>query len=1236
MASNNGYYWSRVGALHAPDGAHIWTGSVVARSDNSGMQQVWNTDDINNVLYYMRTFTDDGTGQGRTFSDWRSWATPSGLIELPDLGPTIDELLAEMADDIDNAAQALLFYEQTGEPVPGVSGVPAEIPVGSVWVDTDDNRHTYSWDGDSWVSIESTLFADIEAELALQQAAIEAAATAASDAMDFAEQLTMVYRQNSAPTNPDSNGRALVADDVWFDSDDANAMYTWTGSAWVLLGIATEDYVDNSTEPIFDSIGFLNKTYRQTSAPTNPDVDGRALVAQDTWFDSDANNMMYRWNGSAWVLALVGLGSPYLETDPTPNSGIKLLGNNLIAYGGGVATVTIDGDDGILFTTGGVITGGTIDGAVVTGGTIQSEATAARGIKMNSTALVAYNSSGVAQVTITAATGAITLAGAMTGGGTITGPIFQTSASANTGIKISSAGMFGYDGSTAKFSLNNSTGILTLAGGVLTAGTIDGAVVTGGTLQTEATAARGIKFNSSGMTVYDGSGGSVMTIVASTGAVTINGALAAISLTGVTVTGGILQTTATASRGIKITSTGLIAYDNSGVTMATLDATTGVLTVAGGVLTGGSLTGAIVTGGTVQTEATASAGIKMNSAGFVAYDAAGGPTVTIDAATGEAIFKGAITSGSTIDGAALTIGPNIRLNSAEGLYVVQPGGGRIQFPADGTDAIVQANIIAKSLTVQEGGSTYGTTSLSGTIVAANGVPDPNIAPTLANSWPPLAVTGTSGSTAPYCLIDTGTHWLVARGQKTGTLQARFYWIDKTTGASAGSAALTDGAKHYSNGVGMTKIGSDYFLLWIDGASFHLKVTKLASSGVGNMTDGGTLTWTALASTAYVGSTAGTDGTNILVAYTPTSTPSNTVVQQWTTAGASAGADTTVANGANANSLFYVGKGSYDYGATRLQVGWKDASNVNRVYTFNGTTWDSANSWLPDSTTVPTAVGWDATRFFSISSTLVLSKYATGRTTASDIYGSSTFYDGNATGSTHESGRSPEVGPYTWLARAYITASGQPAPQAGISTQDAANLIRFYIGTAAGSTKLQTSQPAQGVISYQYETVSFAGAAPPAPGAGTFGAIGTPGIIRSDNYSATGLGTGWQLKGDGTINGRILGDTGWINMTLINGWVAYDARVPQYRRINGIVYTQGVIKSGTSGTNFWVAPAGFRMAATTANEGTWYTSASGGQGLIQHAASSGGVGVGAFNASSVGAANVSTYCFLTGISYCADS
>lgn len=57
------------------------------------------------------------------------------------------------------------------------------------------------------------------------------------------------------------------------------------------------------------------------------------------------------------------------------------------------------------------------------------------------------------------------------------------------------------------------------------------------------------------------------------------------------------------------------------------------------------------------------------------------------------------------------------------------------------------------------------------------------------------------------------------------------------------------------------------------------------------------------------------------------------------------------------------------------------------------------------------------------------------------------------------------------------------------------------------------------------------------------------------------------------------DTGWITPTLLNGWVPFGGayRGPAYRRLGGVVYIKGLIKSGTAapGTAIFTLPAGFR-------------------------------------------------------------
>lgn len=59
-----------------------------------------------------------------------------------------------------------------------------------------------------------------------------------------------------------------------------------------------------------------------------------------------------------------------------------------------------------------------------------------------------------------------------------------------------------------------------------------------------------------------------------------------------------------------------------------------------------------------------------------------------------------------------------------------------------------------------------------------------------------------------------------------------------------------------------------------------------------------------------------------------------------------------------------------------------------------------------------------------------------------------------------------------------------------------------------------------------------------------------------------------------------GNTGWITPSLGNGWVNFGGwQEARYRRINGVVYVQGLIKSGTLGASALTLDAGFRPAGT---------------------------------------------------------
>ena len=112
---------------------------------------------------------------------------------------------------------------------------------------------------------------------------------AISDAEAAADGKIVSFFQTSAPT-------AQGVGDIWFDTDDGNKMYRWNGSSWV----AAQDTlittaISDASNAQATADGKVN-TYFQASAPT-PEAIG------DLWFETDANNAVWRWNGSSWVLA---------------------------------------------------------------------------------------------------------------------------------------------------------------------------------------------------------------------------------------------------------------------------------------------------------------------------------------------------------------------------------------------------------------------------------------------------------------------------------------------------------------------------------------------------------------------------------------------------------------------------------------------------------------------------------------------------------------------------------------------------------------------------------------------------------------------------------------------------------------------------------------------------------------------------------------------------------------------
>lgn len=109
----------------------------------------------------------------------------------------------------------------------------------------------------------------------------------ASDATAIANGKTTAYYQTSAPTGAREG-------DLWIDTDDGNSLHRYNGSNWITID---NTKIQKALTDAADAQSTADKkiiTFAQTSQPT-------ATGVGDLWIDTDDDNKLYRWNGSAWT-----------------------------------------------------------------------------------------------------------------------------------------------------------------------------------------------------------------------------------------------------------------------------------------------------------------------------------------------------------------------------------------------------------------------------------------------------------------------------------------------------------------------------------------------------------------------------------------------------------------------------------------------------------------------------------------------------------------------------------------------------------------------------------------------------------------------------------------------------------------------------------------------------------------------------------------------------------------------
>lgn len=281
-------------------------------------------------------------------------------------------------------------------------------------------------------------------------------------------------------------------------------------------------------------------------------------------------------------------------------------------------------------------------------------------------------------------------------GGTITSAVYRT---ANGRLTINDAGIV----------LKNASGTSTLAadsatGSVTLVGTVKASQVTGSTITT--TNGR-MLWNDAGLVLKDANGSITLYASSMDGSVTMKGSLTSGStLSGVTVTGSIIQTTGAANRGVKLTSGGLVGYDSSGNAKFALD-TNGNLKMDGGILANGTLTAPTVNAGVmtstvinapvVQSSTADNTGWKLRGNALDMWDSKRNHTVHLDGEGANNLLTGTFQTG--LSGSRVMISPSFRQYEIGGPDKLDGSG--IQF-FHGTNAYMHPYIAVESTTLQEG------------------------------------------------------------------------------------------------------------------------------------------------------------------------------------------------------------------------------------------------------------------------------------------------------------------------------------------------------------------------------------------------------------------------------------------------------------------------------------------------------------------------------------------------------
>lgn len=195
-------------------------------------------------------------------------------------------------------------------------------------------------------------------------------------ANDIAQQSALdgaitTYYQNDAPWpagSPSPSGGNVNMGDVWYDSNDGGA-FRWTG-ATPGTGVTANTWqriADTDTSALAGKVNTKTTTYLASTA-VPPVAPSGGFTIGDLWMKTDQNNLLARWDGSAWINLQLG------------DAAISGIGGSKVGSGISASNVTTGTLAGTLVGTGvnaTNVTTGTLAGARVGTGVAPSVLTGA-------------------------------------------------------------------------------------------------------------------------------------------------------------------------------------------------------------------------------------------------------------------------------------------------------------------------------------------------------------------------------------------------------------------------------------------------------------------------------------------------------------------------------------------------------------------------------------------------------------------------------------------------------------------------------------------------------------------------------------------------------------------------------------------------------------------------------------------------------------------------------------------